>query len=474
MLKITTNISKSLHLNNQLVIKLLKELQEQIQKYSAMSEVVTLPEIVMYLGEDIGSQILPSELLQFHLNSNNERDTIELLEYLNRLKYKLQILSVTINDAIKLSNSSLNKKTISNKDLAIINDAKEKLINFLDTHYYTLAIAQSIESTLTICAIEEQRLSQSTFQHNFKNEIEFEANSSKDELKKYQDEIFNRIDIKVRSLDKKLEQLKTEFIHQEERLFETTGELIEKLDKNFSTQQSENLEAVTRQTRTSVNDIQVASQEAANKFHKQVDAQISSITARIEREINEFDKHKQDIEKILGDISNAHQSNANRIQADTEKKVADKLRLWGVVGLISVIFFSLYLFNSYLGFFGSSTTTDAELSTQWFLVRFLTITLLTGPFIYLLKESASHRSKENLYRQRGTQLSSIGAYLSELDLEERTHLKKELARNFFSFHDGKADTNNVPDFLRDMKEMVGIAKSINGQQKTMRERIGRK
>ncbi|TOL59572.1 hypothetical protein CGH94_26155, partial [Vibrio parahaemolyticus] len=79
---------------------------------------------------------------------------------------------------------------------------------------------------------------------------------------------------------------------------------------------------------------------------------------------NEFDKHKQDIEKILGDISNAHQSNANRIQADTEKKVADKLRLWGVVGLISVIFFSLYLFNSYLGFFGSSTTTDAELSTQ--------------------------------------------------------------------------------------------------------------
>lgn len=127
-----------------------------------------------------------------------------------------------------------------------------------------------------------------------------------------------------------------------------------------------------------------------------------------------------------------------------------------------------------MGFFGETKTTDSQLTTQWFLVRFLTITLLTGPFIYLLKESASHRAKENLYRQRGTQLSSIGAYLSELDIQERTSLKKELAKNFFSFHDGKTDTQNVPDFLRDMKQLVGIAKSINSSQNTVSDRLRRK
>ena len=157
-----------------------------------------------------------------------------------------------------------------------------------------------------------------------------------------------------------------------------------------------------------------------------------------------------------------------------EEKAADILRICGVVGLLSVIIFSLYLFNSYLGFFGETVITDSQLSTKWFLVRFLTITLLTTPFIYLLKESAIHRARENLYRQRGTQLSSIGAYLAELDIEERTLLKKELARNFFSFHDGKADTQNVPDFLRDMKQLVGIAKSINGSKQSVSERLRRK
>ncbi|GAB6260680.1 hypothetical protein [Photobacterium sp. R1] len=107
-----------------------------------------------------------------------------------------------------------------------------------------------------------------------------------------------------------------------------------------------------------------------------------------------------------------------------------------------------------------NNTVDPDLGLSWFIIRFMTITLLTTPCIYMLKESATHRAKENLYRQRGTQLSSIGAYLDELQPEERAQMKKELANHFFSFHDGKADVSNVPDFLKNLGEAVKLAQSI--------------
>ncbi|PNQ58945.1 hypothetical protein C1141_12710, partial [Vibrio agarivorans] len=169
-------------------------------------------------------------------------------------------------------------------------------------------------------------------------------------------------------------------------------------------------------------------------------------------------------------ISTAHQSNANRIQADKEQKAADWLRIIGVSGLILVIGFSIYLFNSFLGFFGEAQETDSKLTFQWFLIRFLTITLLTTPFIYLLKESASHRTKENVYRQRGTQLSSIGAYLSELSIKERAELKRDLAKNFFSFYDERDNTKNVPDFIKEVKEVIGIAKSFNSSSEMVQKK----
>ncbi|MEZ8654825.1 hypothetical protein AB6D60_12645 [Vibrio splendidus] len=119
----------------------------------------------------------------------------------------------------------------------------------------------------------------------------------------------------------------------------------------------------------------------------------------------------------------------------------------------------------FIEFTGIALFTDIKATNkpepEDFVFRFMTVLLVSSPALYMLKESASHRAKENLYRQRGTQLVSISGYLSDLPPEPKAEVKQRLADNFFSFHDKKADTSNVPDFLKNMNDAVSLAKTIN-------------
>lgn len=420
------------------------------------------------LGFDVNNLYPPDDFIEpFDDKNFNEFSLFELLERISRLKTRLIRLGVTIDEIY----SNLNNASINDDNKKLLIEAREVMDTFIRNHNFFVNhielsyIYLTLQSTLDVSEGNVANIQEEVY--------ELQENCIADILS-VKKGILNELENKSENLEVKNQEFNHRFQLQEENIHNITQGLIEQIDKNFSTQQRTNLDAVTKQTRVSINEIQLTAQKSTDMFHELLDSQIGNINHRIDKEIGQFESHKLEIQGILGDISNAHQSNANRIQADKEKATADSLRLFGVLGLILVIFFSLYLFNSYLGFFGENNTSESQLTAQWFLVRFFTITLLTGPFIYLLKESASHRNKENLYRQRGTQLSSIGAYLSELDIQERTLLKKELARNFFSFHDVKADTQNVPDFLRDMKQFVGIARTINSPQKTVSERLRRK
>lgn len=157
--------------------------------------------------------------------------------------------------------------------------------------------------------------------------------------------------------------------------------------------------------------------------------------------------------KIAGD---GKFSDQNIKQADEEKTAADKMRFFGVGLLFVLIGFAAW-------FLVLLTELPANTSyLSWFLPRFLTLTFCSMPAIYLLKESASHRHKENLYRQRGTQLATLGSYLADFSNDDkRMDVKSELIKNFYSFNDGKADTSNVPDFLKQMKEFAAVTKTFN-------------
>lgn len=404
--------------------------------------VIENPEIV---------HVLESALENLFYNDLRQNESIDIILEMVRRKFKYdKLIEILVN---------IEKQSKDNSDLSLrgtgLNLLIEKSVNIVEKVIFEMDKSISL---LTTCSIYEanKKLSSKLFLEEIIKEKEAAILS----IGKNEEESFNRIKIKERSLDKKVEEVSERIRSEEDRLSGTFSELTDSINHTFSIQQSNNLEAVSKQTRASINEIQKTSQDAAVQFHGKVDSRISEINDRINQEVSVFESRKKEIEKILGDISNAHQSNANRIQADKENKTANYLRIIGTSGLLAVILFSLFLFDSYLGFFGRETMPDDDLSPQWFLVRFFTITLITGPFIYLLKESANHRNRENLYRQRGTQLSSIGAYLSELPLEEKAKLKKELAANFFTYHEGKTDTSNVPDFIKNFGEAVKVVNSM--------------
>lgn len=198
-------------------------------------------------------------------------------------------------------------------------------------------------------------------------------------------------------------------------------------------------------------------------FNKGVQDKISTIENSIDTEIGKFESKRIDMDKLLEKVGLAKDADVTITQADKEETMANKLRFYGLGLMYGSIALLVIFFAEYIGlnFWSTSSKSLSDLTLNDFIIRFMTVLLVSSPAVYLLKESAYHRNKENLYRQRGTQLLTIRGYLADLQPEERTKVKQDLAKNFFSFHDGKTDTQNVPDFVRDMKEAVSIAKSIN-------------
>ncbi|CED57102.1 putative phage membrane protein [Aliivibrio wodanis] len=206
-------------------------------------------------------------------------------------------------------------------------------------------------------------------------------------------------------------------------------------------------------------------QDSISEFKIATEEEVSAIQQRIDLEVNKFSSKQTTIDSYFEKLGIVKEGEAYLTQATKEEQSANQLRFYGMIFLFAAIGLLGFLFKDYLGL-GEDLTPEyvtqlKALGTEIFALRFLSVILLTTPAIYLLKESASHRTKENLYRQRGTQIISMPSYMEGLSDEDKTKLKLELASSFFSFHDGKADTQNVPDFIRDMKEAVSIAKSIN-------------
>ena len=289
-----------------------------------------------------------------------------------------------------------------------------------------------------------------------------------DKILEAEDSASNRVQVRIRNIELSISKyhstvqnsqdlFKDEVLSQYESLKTLSMELRDEVIKSINNSSSSSLES-----------IQTEQSKALTSFSAKSQDEVGKINKRIEDEVREFEGKKKEIELILGEISTKHQSAANTIQADKEEKSANLFRNIGIVWLIITILLSIIIFNDYIGLIPiadiKNITPLKDLGFEWFAIRFTTITLLTTPSVYMLKESASHRAKENLYRQRGTQLSSIGAYLGEMNSEERAKLKVDLAKNFFSFHDSKPDTSNVPDFIKNMKEAIEIAKAISPQQ----------
>lgn len=230
-----------------------------------------------------------------------------------------------------------------------------------------------------------------------------------------------------------------------------------------------------------------------SKFEAEQQAFRESLVSSIKDEVSNYQTARsllkeqlQEAKDIVGILSKKAMAHEHLQQARRENFAYWGFQILGLSFLFLAILMSVAMFGDSLGLRlpwltwlveftstngaieltdatlkGVSNSTNHNSETVWFFKRISIVILLTAPGLYLLKEAANHRNKENLYRQRGVQLASITPYLKELDEKDRNAIKKDLVKSFFSFHDGKADTQNVPDFLRDLKETTKIIRTID-------------
>lgn len=207
-----------------------------------------------------------------------------------------------------------------------------------------------------------------------------------------------------------------------------SSDAINQIQTRLVSIEQDSIRRQTKQYSERLNTLKETQNGALEKFNGEVDDQIDNISNRINKEINEFETKKTEITQILGEISAAYQAGANTRQAKKENISAEILRVLGIIWMIATIFITMKLFNDYIGFYEIPSERIIpnlrELGIEWFAIRFMTILMLTSPGIYLLKESAAHRTKENLYRQRGTQLSSIGLILTSYNQTSGRLLKR--------------------------------------------------
>ncbi len=297
-------------------------------------------------------------------------------------------------------------------------------------------------------------------------------------FKIHEEESANRIQIRIQNAEAISADLTKKISQSQQDIEELISAQKSDIKKFSQETRNEVVDKIDGASSSGMMEIQQAQTSALSSIDEKVSQNISSINKRIAQEVQAFETKRKDMDKLLEKVGLAKDADVTISQANAEEETANKLRTRGLIAMYCSIVVLVFFFADYIGLSALWSDTPpkslSDLTLEAFAIRFMTVLLLSSPAIYMLKESAVHRAKENLYRQRGTQLLTIRGYLSDLPDKERTEVKQELAKNFFSFHDGKTDTQNVPDFIRDMKEAVGIAKSLNGQTKTVSQRFGRK
>lgn len=310
------------------------------------------------------------------------------------------------------------------------------------------------------------------FFSNILQEVKDDINSIRDEycieLDKKVSDITNENTILNDNIKKQLESIKhiqPNIKEQQNRIeskFKSTEELISSFENkvNEHTKESRvslrNLNANLRQELSDKTEELLHNISSDVKHHLlSTENEIKALKQQSEEDHLAFKSIYENMVGMYVEAGNERLAKHNLEQAQIEKESADKMRSMGI-GLLFVL----------IGFAAWFLVLLAQLPAEvnylsWFIPRFLTLTFCSTPAIYLLKESASHRHKENLYRQRGTQLATIDAYLADFDDTNKVGVKSDLAKNFYTVHNGKADTSNVPDFIKQMKEFAAVTKTFN-------------
>ena len=435
---------------------------------------------------NLGLNKFKRELHDEQVKLNKTRASLQ--EILNEIHSKQEDLKALESDT---------EQRVIEKTQRLLEDTQRSIQNRVEDGNETIrATLQSVRDELDIRANRaENQINNLISNAEYKSKIH--ESDIKELFKIHEKESTNRIEVRIQNAEGIATHLSKQAADAKELYDDITNEQRDSL-YTFIEESKKSLNESIRKTSIDASQrVQKAQTDAQDSFNTFLNENITSINERIESKVSEYDALKEKMESTFQDKINALETQLSIVtsgvmadqhikQANTERKVYWAFQLTGFAFMLAAIYagsvFFSELTNVKIPFLpkpdlvihidGARDSGVGPMTLMF--MRLSMIILLTAPALYLLKEAALHRHKENLYRQRGIQLATISPYLEELEKEERAMIKKELVNSFFNFHDGKADTQNVPDFLRDMKEAVGIAKSLNGQTKTVSQRFNRK
>ena len=427
-----------------------------------------------------------------------EKFSIELESAIKKLENTEISLLATLND-VKIAQEDLSKldNETEQRTQRLLEEAQRSIQARVDDGNENIRTTlQSVRDELDIRASRaENTIDNLIAGVEHKNKI-YESDI-KDLFKAHEKESTNRIEVRIQRAEGIAANLTKQAADAKELYSDITSDQKESLYVFIEDSKKSLNDSIRKTSADASQRVQKAQTDAQDSFNKFLNENITSINERIESKVSEYDALKEKMESTfqekissletqLSIVTSGVMADQHIKQANTERKAYWAFQLTGFAFMLAAIYagslFFSELTNIKIPFLpkpdlvihidGALNSGPSPITLMF--MRLSMIILLTAPALYLLKEAALHRHKENLYRQRGIQLATISPYLEELEKEERAMIKKELVSSFFNFHDGKADTQNVPDFIRDMKEAVGIAKSLNGQTKTVSQRFNRK
>ena len=410
----------------------------------------TLEELYYYLSD---IYLITSDLATSSVFSMNER--------FGHFRRVSKDFNSFLGDKINTLGVLLNRQRIEQQDIASVReqlkDCVEESKRQIDEH--TVELRKRLADAVTHL--------QDTNKSHEADIVGYIRDSKKEirqEISQLESESINRIIVAGQSVEKTIESGSRQLDQIKESLDSISDHELNNIRQSIHEVQRRALENI----RTASSDISSSFQdhlsETIDSFDKHYNSKISGINKRIDDEVKAFELKRGDMDALLEKVGIAQDADVTITQANKELKSATWLRWTGLGFMCCSIALLIYFFRYYIGFSdvpeGVTLPDLKDLGFEFFALRFMTVILVSSPAIYLLKESAAHRAKENLYRQRGTQLLTIRGYLADLSDEQRSEVKHKLAENFFSFHNGKVDTSNVPDFIKNMNEAVKLAHAI--------------
>ncbi|CAH7126489.1 hypothetical protein VCHA57P526_20533 [Vibrio chagasii] len=406
---------------------------------------------------------------KFVLPNNEHEAIVELKEDLERIEYilkdfiqkhvsyrpsvaqsismKLQnhLLAVKVWDSFHFTGESqIDTSGVNVEEYYTLKSTTDKFLRL--TRSYTVSLAPAVLDGI-----------------NTRNDelasVVHELNNSYNELnKKVNDSELKNIEMISSESQKVLASIKNFELDIKADLESTRDDTLSDFNTTFK-QQSTKVES-------SINELKSKLTESISKESQTLDSKLNGLNDILEKEIRKevsvFANQKDKITQVLGSLSEFRRAKSDIAHADEQKNEANKFRFYGVWMMLLPLFSFIVFFvevtsgqnGTYLSF-----TFPSDLSG--YLLRFLTIVLFSSPSVYLLKESAYHRKQELIYRNRGIQLSSIGAFLDDFEPEHRTKVKMDLVRTFYSSPDSKIDTSHVPDVMQQIKDVAALSKSLS-------------